>query len=113
ISMSSSFSAHYPLPIFFFFNATSPTHIYTLSLYDALPISRLLGLAAVGIEDAQPEVRTGRRHLQQDAVGADAPVAVADALDGIRSEEHTSELQSRFDLVCRLQLEKKKNTQTQ
>src|SRR5712664_4980619 len=68
---------------FFFFNDTATTEIYTLSLHDALPICRDQG------RRRQPE-----RHL-------DHPV-----LD--RSEEHTSELQSRSDLVCRLLLEKKK-----
>src|SRR5690349_22417569 len=79
--------------MFFFFNDTAPTEIYTLSLHDALPISREL--------DA----------------GADAELGVDVAqvgLDGLRaehrSEEHTSELQSRRDLVCRLLLEKKKIT---
>src|SRR5260221_1221701 len=72
---------------FFFFNDTATTEIYTLSLHDALPISleyidRALALVA-------------QRAL---------------ALPGhvLRSEEHTSELQSHSDLVCRLLLEKKK-----
>src|SRR5207249_9641653 len=64
------------------------TYIYTLSLHDALPISLLL-----------PE---GSVAKAKDLAGWPEPRA-------IRSEEHTSELQSRFDLVCRLLLEKKKN----
>src|SRR6266849_6742331 len=70
---------------FFFFNDTATTEIYTLSLHDALPISH-------------------RRHH-----GAGGDVDAGEWLDGQRSEEHTSELQSRVDLVCRLLLEKKKN----
>src|SRR2546430_10184380 len=76
---------------FFFFNDTATTEIYTLSLHDALPISRLgdhgrfVGLGQFLVE------RAGR-------------------ID--RSEEHTSELQSQSNLVCRLLLEKKKK-QTQ
>src|SRR6266481_10220601 len=71
---------------FFFFNDTATTEIYTLSLHDALPIS-------VG-------QRRPRGH----------PVPAQPRLDRQRSEEHTSELQSQFHLVCRLLLEKKKKT---
>src|SRR5437868_11517027 len=70
----------------FFFNDTATTEIYTLSLHDALPI------LAHARRDARLRARAG-----QHAGGRPA-----------RSEEHTSELQSRFDLVCRLLLEKKK-----
>src|SRR2546422_9373172 len=73
--------------MFFFFNDTATTEIYTLSLHDALPIS---GDDDPG--DAHRE-RLGEGVLDRDAV---------------RSEEHTSELQSRLHLVCRLLLEKKK-----
>src|SRR2546429_3647676 len=74
---------------FFFFNDTATTEIYTLSLHDALPICR-----------------SARRALWR-ARQADAR---RDRLPGTRrSEEHTSELQSRLHLVCRLLLEKKKN----
>src|SRR2546422_7457809 len=75
---------------FFFFNDTATTEIYTLSLHDALPIS--LGA------DEDVHVRADLALLGQDAI-SDARV---------RSEEHTSELQSRLHLVCRLLLEKKK-----
>src|SRR2546428_1742101 len=75
--------------VFFFFNDTATTEIYTLSLHDALPICEL----------SQPGV-AGR------CAGARGHAAAADAAG--RSEEHTSELQSRSDLVCRLLLEKKK-----
>src|SRR2546422_3249822 len=75
--------------LFFFFNDTATTEIYTLSLHDALPIYR---------------PRRSRRSLAGTAVEDDAD---PDAVHW-RSEEHTSELQSRLHLVCRLLLEKKK-----
>src|SRR5436309_14529540 len=78
----------------FFFNDPATTEIYTLSLHDALPISA----AAVLLQ--------GMRHDldRADLAGAEQLLP--------RSEEHTSELQSRENLVCRLLLEKKKkNTQ--
>src|SRR3712207_585719 len=93
------------LSVFFFFNDTATTEIYTLSLHDALPIS-----AVVYEEDAEsgprpedstelpPTVDRGGRFDRK--VGANVVA---------RSEEHTSELQSRQYLVCRLLLEKKKN----
>src|SRR5438445_7175213 len=77
---------------FFFFNDTATTEIYTLSLHDALPISELpAGLSVAG---------DGR--TQDDVV-----IRIQDGASP-RSEEHTSELQSRQYLVCRLLLEKKK-----
>src|SRR2546421_10644298 len=84
--------------LFFFFNDTATTEIYTLSLHDALPIS---GRGPPAREDLQ-----GRRALRCGHRGRRRP---RDAHTGERSEEHTSELQSRSDLVCRLLLEKKKN----
>src|SRR4051812_49983214 len=72
--------------VVFFFNDTATTEIYTLSLHDALPISRDPWSAAT-----QPHRRT--------------PVQ---PLESRRSEEHTSELQSHVNLVCRLLLEKRK-----
>src|SRR5439155_20127888 len=84
------------LHVFFFFNDTSTTEIYTLSLHDALPICA----------DAS-EGRT------QGLAGSDIQRQVASILEKVlktRSEEHTSELQSRGHLVCRLLLEKKKYT---
>src|SRR5215213_4714652 len=73
---------------FFFFNDTATTEIYTLSLHDALPISQLL----LGARPRRPLADDHQRALRrpQDA----------------RSEEHTSELQSLTNLVCRLLLEK-------
>src|SRR3982750_5038477 len=69
--------------VFFFFNDTATTEIYTLSLHDALPILRASSWAP-------PAIRWSTRLISPE-----------------RSEEHTSELQSRSDLVCRLLLEKK------
>src|SRR2546427_5433790 len=73
------------LSFLFFFNDTATTEIYTLSLHDALPISPGL-------------------------LGARGPAGGAGGVAnrGVRSEEHTSELQSQSNLVCRLLLEKKK-----
>src|SRR5258706_11749089 len=101
---------------FFFFNDTATTEIYTLSLHDALPISeqmvRILGrlesdphrnalhdldvVAGCVLGRQQAELRPGR--------------AAHSGADRFRSEEHTSELQSLTNLVCRLLLEKKKDS---
>src|SRR2546427_11427975 len=86
---------------FFFFNDTATTEIYTLSLHDALPIS-LLGRVAGAIR------REATRGGGVDAVGGEAVDQLSRA--AARSEEHTSELQSQSNLVCRLLLEKKKET---
>src|SRR2546422_11544706 len=83
--------------IFFFFNDTATTEIYTLSLHDALPISTLLEL----------ETYRFPGHSRSDP-GHYRPAEEVTAWK--RSEEHTSELQSRLHLVCRLLLEKKKKT---
>src|SRR3712207_8428488 len=92
---------------FFFFNDTATTEIYTLSLHDALPIC---DVAAV-----EPHRDLDVRVVLEAVVGLaqeERLVGLADAgglLPGPdRSEEHTSELQSRQYLVCRLLLEKKK-----
>src|SRR5438105_8002852 len=81
--------------ILFLYNAPTPTAIYTLSLHDALPIFSDPG-------------DLGRVTLDGALAVATAHVATARAPSS-RSEEHTSELQSRVDIVCRLLLEKKKN----
>src|SRR5258708_25056072 len=83
---SSSFCSLFS-SIFFFFNDTATTEIYTLSLHDALPIS-------------PTRARTP---------GSSTPRDQAPRRPPERSEEHTSELQSPDHLVCRLLLEKKKN----
>src|SRR2546428_6426932 len=78
---------------FFFFNDTATTEIYTLSLHDALPISSI-----------------SRRRVSATSTSriCASQWAGPSRAKRIRSEEHTSELQSRSDLVCRLLLEKKK-----
>src|SRR3712207_8357794 len=94
----------------FFFNDTATTEIYTLSLHDALPIWRPRGLLArppdehVGEQVGLPVGQPGQRLAGHPGDGRLA-VGVDEA--GVRSEEHTSELQSRQYLVCRLLLEKK------
>src|SRR3712207_8985937 len=95
---------------FFFFNDTATTEIYTLSLHDALPIS---GHAGVGDgHHAQSRVLDLRLDRGGDDL-ADAHRELAGAgRVGHRSEEHTSELQSRQYLVCRLLLEKKNSNTT-
>src|SRR5260370_16090773 len=86
---------------FFFFNDTATTEIYTLSLHDALPISH------PGDRDLRLHVAAHQGGLP--AVGEDQALDVGQRPAGIhRSEEHTSELQSHLNLVCRLLLEKKK-----
>src|SRR5260370_37766325 len=90
---------------FFFFNDTATTEIYTLSLHDALPI--LPPLAYGVIRAILPrEPASEHRHIVS-AGQAESSPEVAKA-DRARSEEHTSELQSHLNLVCRLLLEKKK-----
>src|SRR5256885_4842076 len=97
----------YTIFFFFFFNDTATTEIYTLSLHDALPISKDRG---------QPfQFPLGRGHVIQGwdqgvegmKVGGKRKLTIPPELG--RSEEHTSELQSPCNLVCRLLLEKKKN----
>src|SRR5215475_10947905 len=78
--------------IYFLFKDTATTEIYTLSLHDALPISTGDGLAVQERDDDGDRLDAKRRRQ-------------------LRSEEHTSELQSRENLVCRLLLEKKKTKQ--
>src|SRR3712207_8181049 len=93
--------------IFFFFNDTATTEIYTLSLHDALPISR-----ARAAHLGRPGRRRARRFADHRPHAHRAAVPQLwlghGRLQGHRSEEHTSELQSRQYLVCRLLLEKKK-----
>src|SRR3712207_8480465 len=98
----------------FFFNDTATTEIYTLSLHDALPIYRLrrrdhAARRDLGRADGRRARGPGRRLGAADAALAGAPAA-RDRLRR-RSEEHTSELQSRQYLGFRLLLEKKKHIQ--
>src|SRR3712207_6969308 len=94
---------------FFFFNDTATTEIYTLSLHDALPI--LTGLTFDVLTTALSSIHPRRAHLDFDARPPDQflPGDQRIVVFFCRSEEHTSELQSRQYLVCRLLLEKKKN----
>src|SRR3712207_8208621 len=96
-----------------FVNDTATTEIYTLSLHDALPISRgdqfdaRRGAAAAAGDEARPggaEHHRAGRHLRLGRARRHRPAGWR----LVRSEEHTSELQSRQYLVCRLLLEKKK-----
>src|SRR3712207_6919064 len=87
----------------FFFNDTATTEIYTLSLHDALPI--------FGAEFILMQAVTGLRVDGPDRVLTLSDGTVVRASAVVRSEEHTSELQSRQYLVCRLLLEKKKKTE--
>src|SRR5690554_7730380 len=95
----------------FFFTDTSTTEIYTLSLHDALPIctpgqvvrtSKVLRAAG---SRSKMQAMSSRNRF--------SPMLFPLLLGGFRSEEHTSELQSRPHLVCRLLLEKKKTHSTQ
>src|SRR5258708_20704951 len=90
------------LCVFFFFNDTATTEIYTLSLHDALPIYRLIALFAGGATTTYGYDAFGARVLQ---IGTTTTTFYPFKF---RSEEHTSELQSPDHLVCRLLLEKKK-----
>src|SRR5688572_31566150 len=87
---------------FFFFNDTATTEIYTLSLHDALPIS---GVLAIQMKANRPATSRARHLEERNANAIEHPCR-----SGVdrRSEEHTSELQSQSNLVCRLLLEKKK-----
>src|SRR5206468_4871862 len=84
---------------FFFFTAPAPSALYTLSLHDALPIS------ARTTSSASTTCATTWSSRWSSASSGVTPTP--------RSEDHTSELQSRSDLVCRLLLEKKKNNTEQ
>src|SRR5437667_6994287 len=79
--------------VYFFFNVTATTEIYTLSLHDALPISATRTSGTTTAPGRNGGTSCGRRSRNREPP---------------RSEEHTSELQSHHDLVCRLLLEKKK-----
>src|SRR5690349_23764567 len=89
----------------FFFNGTATTEIYTLSLHDALPICNL----------RKSRLQIARRHRGKLLAVALCRRAARSLCASVwrrtgRSEEHTSELQSRRDLVCRLLLEKKNHS---
>src|SRR5207237_8824179 len=111
-----------PFSIFFLFIAPSTSHCYTLSLHDALPIYMALlehrHLVPRSAAD-QPRIQAvGRGEAGVvETVAPEEPVPVrklmVDSGCDERSEEHTSELQSHLNLVCRLLLEKKKQASKQ
>src|SRR3712207_7694783 len=99
------------LLFFFFFNDTATTEIYTLSLHDALPIS-CCPSGQCPRRCCPPcwgSPRWPSRPCRPLARPSCLPARQAGSIFSSRSEEHTSELQSRQYLVCRLLLEKKKN----
>src|SRR2546422_7682876 len=97
--------------LLFFFNDTATTEIYTLSLHDALPIfvaepAITWTVFQVIVWCLQPGVEAGIESTLSRSASVDS------GFNAGRSEEHTSELQSRLHLVCRLLLEKKKTQHT-
>src|SRR3712207_7739006 len=97
---------------FFFFNDTATTEIYTLSLHDALPIFPWWKTShgpRPMCASAMNAIPTPNTTSPTSSPGRRGRTTVGDQRDGGRSEEHTSELQSRQYLVCRLLLEKKNN----
>ena len=120
-SIFESFCCLFFLLFFFFFNDTATTEIYTLSLHDALPISAprflycpvlvaaapRLYLLSISCCRSAPSFITANFLLRQRPAFYTARFLLRQRP---RSEEHTSELQSLTNLVCRLLLEKKKNT---
>src|SRR2546430_12693025 len=94
----------------FFFNDTATTEIYTLSLHDALPIYRAGQAGALALDGrggcARPRVQHGERLPDGRGRGAAAGPVLRPRQALFRSEEHTSELQSQSNLVCRLLLAK-------
>src|SRR5947207_15167984 len=90
------YSVYLSVYFFFFFNDTATTEIYTLSLHDALPICSAAGERAAAAPRSTRIAPFPSGSVRKGAILVD------------RSEEHTSELQSHSDLVCRLLLEKKK-----
>src|SRR2546427_8955378 len=104
--------ASHILLTFFFFNDTATTEIYTLSLHDALPICFHSVLEKYDASMTEAELLARVEALNNDPsihgilVQLPLPAHIDD--HKVRSEEHTSELQSQSNLVCRLLLEKKK-----
>src|SRR3712207_8790885 len=94
----------------FFFNDTATTEIYTLSLHDALPISAIIASNPVPDPMSSTMVSGVMRFVSArwKAELRCSSLSISKCQRGTRSEEHTSELQSRQYLVCRLLLEKKR-----
>src|SRR5690349_22110142 len=112
-------SRYFLLYFFFLFNDTATTEIYTLSLHDALPIwRRLYPPKNLPVRPTTDFAREALFNILQNRMDLESVRALdlfagtgavsLELLSRGRSEEHTSELQSRRDLVCRLLLEKKK-----
>src|SRR5690554_7103854 len=97
--------------LLFFFTVTATTEIYTLSLHDALPILSLYKEGDANTVHVSKAIQSTLNQLQQAKI-IPAEYQVKPIYDQARSEEHTSELQSRPHLVCRLLLEKKKKKTT-
>src|SRR2546430_11624488 len=97
------------ITVFFFFNDTATTEIYTLSLHDALPICRGESRRAAGASDLPRGGAEGDSDRLRDRARIRGRSRAGRGRDRHerRSEEHTSELQSQSNLVCRLLLEKK------
>src|SRR5947209_11094403 len=101
------------MSLLFFLNDTATTEIYTLSLHDALPIYRRDTWPGPASSSWPPRRTDGNTRRPRVAAATGRTVRASRLQPwGARSEEHTSELQSRQYLVCRLLLEKKKNQQT-
>src|SRR2546430_5019577 len=99
--------------LFFFFNDTATTEIYTLSLHDALPISYLRAAPGASRASSARCRRSERsRCASTSPTRGSARRSHGSLTTRARSEEHTSELQSQSNLVCRLLLEKKKQSYT-
>src|SRR5206468_10794389 len=110
------------LPFFFFYTGPPSAEIYTLSLHDALPISfclrTIIAVPAARRILSESTSASGPRPTNKVCCSCNStvlPTAPGNSrsvmlVPRARSEEHTSELQSRSDLVCRLLLEKKKHT---
>src|SRR5699024_12061076 len=105
-------------PPCFLLNVSATPDLYTLSLHDALPIlSCVISLPTGKISSARAhqistQHSTPKRWRRSITTSSNPSTTVSTAVALQRSEEHTSELQSRFDLVCRLLLEKKKKKPT-
>src|SRR5207249_11666792 len=107
------FTAHDQHLAYSYFNDTATSELYTLSLHDALPISPVAGAPTTSIISPRrnSSISTPRQATMCWPMTPPTRAATSRPRPGCspsRSEEHTSELQSRFDLVCRLLLEKKK-----
>src|SRR2546422_5295231 len=99
--------------LFFFFNDTATTEIYTLSLHDALPIWLNLNISPLTLFVMVPMITcVSALPITPSGLGVRENLYVLMLSAPARSEEHTSELQSRLHLVCRLLLEKKKQTRS-